>query len=471
MNDSVTSTPRKKRTLSIKSEAELPLSGLEPEINEPFQEHPTTEIPVAEKEERRAHSTLQLGFFIAVVLGISTATAGMIDQLTIVGFAGPLLTIIGFYIFGSIQGFMGRSDTRQQFADSCYFLGFLLTMIAMLAGFLPAGLFDQEITSQGILRHFSMALGATALGLVCRILVLQGGRSLGEISADVEATLTQYAREVSDEAKLIAVELTSVRADLKAQRDQVASLVTTDLKQSVDAAFRPIVSSANEISDSLRKQTEQIVVSAQRLQTALSQSATQVVEVNKINTEANGAAEAAIFSVAQSLGNFESQMNELRLQLGTIVSSSTAQIEKMTRAFEQGIALAPTLEPILDTISGNVTAVSQRIDEVKDQSEAFALRVTSSMAADGRLLGGLEEAQGKIIVSLGEAGETAREAIIEQADTTRDAMRVARIELTANMNENAERFENDLTAATDRLAVILNAFAEKIEQARDGKAQ
>lgn len=471
MNDTVTSTPRKKRTLSIKKEVELPLSVTEPEIDEHLPEHPPTEIPVAEKEERRAHSTLQLGFSSAVAVGVSTAAAGMFDQLTIVGFAGPLLTIIGFYIFGSKQGFKDRSDTRQQFADSCYFLGFLLTMIALLAGFLPAGLFEQEITSQGILRHFSMALGATALGLVCRILVLQGGRSLGEISADVEATLTQYAREVSVEAKLITLELTSVRADLEAQRDQVTSLVTTDLKQSVDAAFMPIVSSAKQISDSLRTQTEQIVVSAQRLQTALSQSASQVLEVSKISTEANDAAELAIFSVAKSLGNFESQMNELRLQLGTMVSSSTAQIEKMTRAFEQGIALAPTLEPILDTISENVTAVSERIDQVKDQSEAFALRVTSSMAADGRLLGGLEEAQSKIVASLGEAGKTARDAIVEQSDTTQEALREARSSLSANMSKSVEQFENDLTAATDRLAVILNAFAEKIEQARGGKAQ
>jgi hypothetical protein len=154
-----------------------------------------------------------------------------------------------------------------------------------------------------------------------------------------------------------------------------------------------------------------------------------------------------------------------------MVTSSTAQIEKMTRALEQGIALAPTLEPILDTISENVTAVSERIDQVKDQSEAFAMRVTNSMAADGRLLGGLEEAQSKIVASLGEAGETARDAIVEQSDTTQGALREARNSLSANMSKSAEQFENDLAAATDRLAVILNAFAEKIEQARGGKAQ
>ena len=430
-----------------------------------------SQMPVAEKEERRAHSTLQLGFFTAVVVGVSTAAAGMVDELTIVGFAGPLLTIIGFYIFGLMQGFVTRSDTRQQFADSCYFLGFLLTMIAMLAGFLPAGLFAQEITSQGILRHFSMALGATALGLVCRILVLQGGRSLGEISADVEATLTQYALKVSDEAKLIAAELTNVRADLEGQRNQVASLVTTDLKQSVEAAFRPIVSSAQEISVSLRTQSEQIVVSAQLLQTALSQSATQVAEVNQIRTEASNVAGAAISSVAESLGKFERQMNELRDQLGTIVSSSTTEIEKMTRAFEQGTAIAPTLEPILDTISANVNAVSQRLDQVKDQSEAFASRVTSSMAADGRLLGGLEEAQRQIVTSLGEAGENTRLAIVEQGNTTRDALHAGQTELTASMRQSADQFETEVTAATDRLSVILKAFAEKIEQARGGKAQ
>jgi hypothetical protein len=421
---------------------------------------------------------LQLGFFTAVVVGVVTAAAGSVEGLGALGFAGPLATIIGFYIFGSLQGFVARSDTRQQFADSCYFLGFLLTMVAMLAGFLPAGLLEREITSQGILRHFSMALGATALGLVCRILVLQGGRALGEIAADVEATLTQYARQVSDEARSIATELTVVRTELEAQRAQVASLVTTDLRESVEAAFKPIVQSAADISSSLRTQSEQIASSAQRLQAALSESAAQITEAGEVRAEASEAAQAAMISVAASLGKFEAQIGELKVKLGQIVTSSTSEIEKMTRAFEQGTAIAPTLTPVLDTISANVSAVSQRIDQVKDQSDAFAVRVTNAMADDGRLLGGIEDAQGRIVASLEQASQSARDAITRESDAARQAFEAGRTEMTQlfqghqhSMGQDAARFAGEISAATDRLSSILNDFAARIEEARLGAAR
>lgn len=477
MNDTSTPRTRKKRTLTIARKAE-PADPSELITDEVAGEQPPIDAPEVKEEERRAHRTLQLGFFTAVVVGVATAAAGSVEGLGALGFAGPLATIIGFYIFGSLQGFVARSDTRQQFADSCYFLGFLLTMVAMLAGFLPAGLLEREITSQGILRHFSMALGATALGLVCRILVLQGGRSLGEIAADVEATLTQYARQVSDEARSIADELTVVRTELQAQRAQVASLVTTDLKQSVEAAFKPIVQSAAEISTSLRTQTEQITSSAQSLQAALNQSAAQISEAGDVRAEASEAAQAAMTSVATALGKFEAQMGELKSKLSEIVTSSTSEIEKMTRAFEQGTALAPSLTPMLETIASNVDAVSQRVDQVKDQSNALAVRVTNAMADDGRLLGGIEDAQGRIVASLDQAGQSARDVINRESDATRQAMEAGRTEMTQlfqgqqqTMRQDAERFAGEISAATDRLSSILNDFAAKIEEARRGAAR
>nr|WP_314444428.1 hypothetical protein [uncultured Sphingomonas sp.] len=409
---------------------------------------------------------MQLAFFTAVVVGVGTAAAGMVEGLGAVGFAGPLLTILGFYGFGQLQGFVDRSDTRQQFADSCYFLGFLLTMVAMLAGFLPAGLLGQEITSQGILRHFSMALGATALGLVCRILVLQGGRSLGEITAEVEATLTQYARQVSNEAQSIASELAAVRAQVELQREQVTSLVTVDLRNSVQEAFEPIVQSAKAISGNLSSQTEQIVSSAQRLQIALSQSAEQVATINEVRDEAKQAAEVAATNVAGALKKFELQILELRKSLAEAVSSSTLEVQKMGSAFEQTAVLAPTLTPVLGTITANVGSVSEQMDEVRRQSEALAERFNKGIGEDGRLLAGLEEAQNRIVASIDEAGKTARSAIEQQSEFNRKSLADGMESVTATMRADAERFQNELTEATQRLSGILSDFAARIEEVR-----
>lgn len=455
--------PRGRGKLTIKQAADpAPELTLEVPAEEAIEPAPARPI------DRNANIKLQLGFFVAVVSGIATAAAGYIPDFQWVGFVGPLVAITGFYVFGLVQGFVQRSDTRQQFADSCYFLGFLLTMVAMLVGFLPAGLLGEEITSQGILRHFSMALGATALGLVFRILALQGGRSLGQIAAEVEATLTQYARKVSEEARNIGNELAGLHAEIELQRQQVSSIVTTDLKDAVQAAFEPITKSVTAISTSLENQAGEIAKSATAVQKALGDSAAQLNAAAQVRDEANEAAQTAVTSVADALGKFETQMGELRAQLSQVVSGSTAEIEKMTRAFEQGSALAPALGPVLDRISTNINDVSQRIDRIKGQSDALAERVSNNLADDGRMFGDLENVQASIV----QAGNTARDGIAREGDATRQALANTRTAMEQMLDTErrrvADQFNSEIAAATDRLSAILRDFAAKIEEARGG---
>lgn len=463
MNESSNPRPGKRRTISIGKSAET--ADDSHVADAPELDLGETMIQPAEvkPDERRAHRTLQLGFFVTVVVGMVTAASGTIEGLGALGFGGPLASIIGFYIFGSLQGFTARSDTRQQFADSCYFLGFLLTMIALLVGFLPAGLFGQEITSQGILRHFSMALGATALGLVCRILVLQGGRSLGEIAADVEATLTQYAQQVSDEAKSIVGELAVVRTELESQREHVASLVTVDLKTSFDAAFKPIIQMTAEISSSLGTQTEQITKAAERLQTALSQSAAQIIQADDLRESAATTVEQTIASVSQSLKQFESQMGRLRDELSKVVTASTTEISNMTSAFEAGTRLAPALGPAIEQIEEGLNDISATINNVQRQSKAVGDRLSSAFERDSDMLGGVEEAGRTVVANLHETGRTATDGIREESARVQEQLSRTRTELGQTLQLEAEQFKSEISHATDRLAEVLSTFAARIE--------
>lgn len=431
--------------------------------------------PRAPVDERAAHR-LQRAFMLAFAGGLAGAMAGYLPGLSWLGFALPLVAIATFFAWGYRQGFAERTDTRQRFADSCYFLGFLLTMLAMLVGFFPAGMLQQEISSQDILRHFSMALGATALGLVFRIIALQGGRSLGEVTAEVEVTLSRYAAKVSEEARQIGEELAGARAALEAQRAEVASLVTVDLKNAVQNAFEPINRSAAAISANLQSQTDQIVSSAGKLQNALSKSAGQLAEAAEVRADSAEAAQSAIRSVAEALLKFEAQMETLRAGLFDVVTSSTNEIVKMTRALEQGTAIAPSLGPALESVQANLDSVSGTVTSLKTQSDQLGSRMNAALADDGRILGGLEEAQGRVISNLDQAGQIAQEAIMREGQLTRETMERARSEFaqgiegerqrtTEELRLYGERFHGEISHATDRLVEVLAAFAKRIEDA------
>jgi hypothetical protein len=458
--------PRRKGKLTIGPKAEPELALDEASASAPAA--PLVEEPLTPAEEAHAYKKLQRSFMIAVGTGLATALIGYVPHLDWLGFAGPMVSIIAFYLYGRRQGFIDRSDTRQQFADSCYFLGFLLTMIAMLVGFLPAGLFKQEITSQGILRHFSIALGATALGLVFRILVLQGGRALGQIAADVEESLTQYARKVSEEAKNIGEELSALKAQLEVQREQVGSIVTKDLKEVAEAAFEPIARSVTAIATSLEAQSANVAASAANLQQALNRSAEQLVTAAEVRTDASEAAEQAMTSVAEALQQFDNQMSGLRSQLADVISSSSDEIARMTDALQKGTALAPSLAPALEHVTSNVSAVSEQLDDLRGESTRLAERVSASLADDGRLLAGLENVQDEVVGGIRQAGSQAARGIAEEGETARQTLQQTRTQIAQHMDQERQAFSAEISRATDRLAEILQGFAARIEEVRAG---
>jgi chromosome segregation ATPase len=341
-------------------------------------------------------------------------------------------------------------------------------MIAMLVGFLPAGLFQQPITSQGILRHFSIALGATALGLIFRIFVLQGGRTLGQITAEVEAGLTHYARKVSDEARAIGEELSGLRTELETQRQQVGSIVTKDLKEVAEAAFAPIARSVTKIADNLEAQSSSVASSASNLQQALNRSAEQLGQAADVKADASEAAQTAIASVAEALKQFDTQMSALRSQLAGVVTSSTDEISKMTEALQKGTALAPSLAPALETMTSNVAAVSTRLDDLRGESAKVAERISASLTDDDQLLAGLEGAQEEVINGIRQAGTRAATGITQEGELARNELQQARTQLAEHLNQERQAFSGEVSRATDRLAEILQAFAARIEEVRAG---
>lgn len=426
---------------------------------------------------RDANLKLQISFFIAVAFGLASAISSNAGGFEWLGFAGPLLAIAAFCAFGLSQGFASRSDTRQQFADSCYFLGFLLTMVAMLVGFLPAGLFGQEITSQGILRHFSMALGATALGLVCRIIALQGGRSLGQIAAEVETSLSQYARKVSNEAKIIGGELAVLRQELEGQQQQAGMLVTGTIRDAVHTAFEPLGRSLATISEELGNQSERIAGSAQTLQRALDASSAKLTAVAEVKNEADSAARAAIVGVGESLRRLEAHVEGLRTNLSSVVERSSADIEAMALALSGATALAPELGRAITTAAADVVQASQRFDELTAHANALIDKVDKAFDEDDQALGRIGAAQTAIVDQIGKAGGRARDGIIEEGEATRSALRQAQLDFTqlleserqqalAAIRSEGQAFSRDIADATERLAAILQNFASRIEEAK-----
>ena len=460
--------PQRKRTkLGTRKLEQLEMSSA------PLSEEPLRAPESAASEEsklllthdREANSALQVGFLIAIGFGAFTAALGSVPSLKWLGLVGPLATIVAFYIFGKARGFETRSDTRQQFADSCYFLGFLLTMIAMLAGFLPAGMFDQEISSQGILRHFSMALGATALGLIFRILALQGARSFNQVASEIETTLTLYARRVSSEAEMIGNHLADLRSDLDEQRVKVANSIVEEVRDAVLAAVTPIQQASVAISSSLTDEAERMVSVVAIMQKSLSDSATQIANVVDLRERVDNEADDALLSVEESIGNFKNAVAELSASLAAAATGVTNKMDVIASALDRATTGLPGLEPAIGKLGAQLTATETSLNSVQGKSVELVQRIELAIAEDGRVLSDLSAAQNQIVSEIATAGASATNAI-KAAGGEFETSLAAELNTTTDLaRTRSNEVQTELSNATDRLINILREFALKIDAA------
>ena len=165
-------------------------------------------------------------------------------------------------------------------------------MWALIIGFLPAGMIDSlAIDSRSVLRHFDMALGATAAGLIARILVLQT-RNVNR--ASIEADLDRAGRKIVEEAQALSELLSQARLQivehqrqsLIIQRDQAAAILAA-VREELRATLAPLSEELPQIADRGRRELNLVI---DKLATRME---TQGQSVDKAGAAMTGAFAAA----------------------------------------------------------------------------------------------------------------------------------------------------------------------------------
>ena len=82
-----------------------------------------------------------------------------------------MIAVMAFYIF-FINKNKNLSISKEQKADSCYYLGFILTLIAMINTLITLDVENIGSIFNTVVRDFGLALVTTIVGLVARIIWL-----------------------------------------------------------------------------------------------------------------------------------------------------------------------------------------------------------------------------------------------------------------------------------------------------------
>ncbi|MDB9813602.1 hypothetical protein OAC45_03970 [Gammaproteobacteria bacterium] len=167
-----------------------------------------------------------------------------------------MIAIMAFYIY-FIYNNENESISKEQKADSCYYLGFILTLIAMINTLITLDVDNIASIFNSVVRDFGLALVTTIVGLVARIIWLQlESTNAFDGEETIREKLIAEAQELETQTQRITGAFTTLAADAERVATPLSGNLnnlskTLDIPNELSATLHDIAANANELKDNL----------------------------------------------------------------------------------------------------------------------------------------------------------------------------------------------------------------------------
>ena len=216
-----------------------------------------------------------------------------------------MIAIMSFYIY-FIYHNENDSISKEQKADSCYYLGFILTLVAMINTLIVLDVDDMQSRFNSVVRDFGLALITTIVGLVARIIWLQlTSANAFDGEETIREKLIAEAQELETQTQRITGAFTSLAAD--------AERVVTPLSGNLSNLSKTL-----DIPSELSASLHQIAINADELKVNLANlnSQTKAIDLGYFN-------------------ELSSKFSALNSKLERLTPIMESNIENLNRTFEK----------------------------------------------------------------------------------------------------------------------------------------
>jgi DNA anti-recombination protein RmuC len=131
------------------------------------------------------------------------------------------------------QRYIGHGISRTQYADSIYYLGFLFTLVSIVAAIMDVGP-DADVSQ--VVNRFGVKLITTLIGLGARVYLVNFRPSTEDVAEGVEDALTEAARQLHDRIEVITLDLNALSSALALTLKSATQRVGTELSQTLTQA-------------------------------------------------------------------------------------------------------------------------------------------------------------------------------------------------------------------------------------------
>ena len=266
----------------------------------------------------------------------------------------PLVVMI-IYIFAIYRKAKGVL-ANDQIGDSVYYLGFLLTLFALMLT-----LFDlkgSDALIENIMPKFGVALITTLLGLAVRVFVT---------AFDVSHEDTQDITEKN---------LSEASVQLKTQLNIANETFSSAINSLSEELRTTLESHSNQLSIFLKKNNEEFSISAEKIISKINEAS------NSLSNQSN-VLEKSLTNLNSSINSFQNSLSSINQEVSNIGKSfqdlSKVNVsEQLNDLNKQMILFGNTLKDHNNKISGLKDIVDEDMSFLKDQRNQLQLNVKQS---------------------------------------------------------------------------------------------
>jgi uncharacterized protein YoxC len=339
---------------------------------------------------------LFMGAFVAASIGLLN---GFLDSL----YFPAVWAIVCMFVYAGITWWRFPNLVRtEDFADSFYYLGFLLTLVALTSVLVHLGNVAGDQLLQGVLQHFGIALATTVVGLLGRVLLVMFSRT----PSDIETSARIRAEQAYDS---LARSLDRMAAEAEVFSGSFATRLNTALGP-IEPAVQRMVSSADRAAQGLEPLHERVIEFGKGLDLARAKTGESATALHDRIKDVGDQTAGELADTAKELKDLVRPIGAALRVLEQDVGATRGRLDQSTADFEQKLATtaasmsaaASALVVLTDRIRGLATDSGDAVRNLRADVEGLAQQI-EGVAASLTGLGSAVAAQRDSI--RGSAGE------------------------------------------------------------------
>lgn len=284
---------------------------------------------------------------------------------------------MAIYIFYYEQ-FSPSVSITDQFADSLYYLGFLMTIIALVAALVPYSTNLSAISAEAVLSRFGIALLTTLVGLGGRVFYSQFSATPEQADADAQASLMEITQSFVTELVISTESIQNLRIKVEEEINALKATMSEHIKEVTETSTKEI----NKVAETSSAVTERVIEDVRGA-------------INHIVSEMNAieiSPDILTSSLNSSLSGVTSQVGELAKMIGKMKGALTRSQEKWEAHSEQlghlidalrtvqgiGTSFAESEKRIM-AVSGALERLREQVTVLEEGSKAAAKELSENV--------------------------------------------------------------------------------------------